>query len=75
MEKIISCNLNVGGSDVVYDVVFANEQYTFSPQSNEVGAPTFSFERDNDWIEVEQVDPEISKQAVKQLEDYLLSQH
>lgn len=75
MEKILSCNLNVEGENVEYHVVFGDEKYTFIPEDNDASAPTFSFARDNDWIAVDKIDPQLSKQAVDQLEKYLLSQH
>jgi hypothetical protein len=76
MEKIFSAHLDIDGKNYEYHVVFENEKYIFSTDEPNATVPTFSFTREeNEWIAQEDIDPGLKKQAVGQLESYLLSQH
>jgi hypothetical protein len=76
MQNIFSCTLNVEGKNVEYHVVFKDEKYVFEAVENGATVPSFSFAReDNQWIDQQQIDPQLRKEALEALEKYLLSQN
>jgi hypothetical protein len=76
MEKIFSAHLKANGHEVEYHVVFENEKYIFSTDDSNARVSSFSFGReDNQWIDLDNVEPSLKNQAIDQLEKYLLSQH
>lgn len=76
MENLFSTNISVNDKNAVYNVVFENEKYVFLPESSDNELPSFSFSRENDeWHDQELIAPQLKKQAVDALENYLLAQH
>jgi hypothetical protein len=76
MENLFSTNIAVNNENVVYNVVFDNEQYNFISEAENKSFPAFSFRREHDqWLDQDMLPPEIKKQAVEALEKYLLKQH
>ena len=76
MENLFSTNISVNDKNAVYNVVFEDEKYVFLPEAKDKELPSFSFRRENDeWHDQELVSPDLKKQAVDALENYLLSQH
>ena len=75
MEDLFSTNLAVNNQNVSYRVVFDQEKYVFLPEGK-TSFPSFSFRREQDeWHDQERVDPQLKKQAIDALENYLLRQH
>jgi hypothetical protein len=76
MEDLFSTNIAVNNENINYRVVFDNERYVFLSEADKKVFPTFSFRREHDeWLDQELLPPDISKQAVDALENYLLKQH
>ncbi|MEI6947507.1 hypothetical protein V9K67_09965 [Paraflavisolibacter sp. H34] len=76
MERLFSTHISINGRNAEYHVVFDHEKYIFQPEAQEGQLPTFSFIREHDeWHDQEPVAPAVKKQAVDQLEKYLLRQH
>ena len=60
----------------IYKVYFDNEKYNFLPQEGEENSDGFSFKREHDeWYDVGTIAPQLRKQALQALEEYLLAQH
>ena len=76
MENLFSTNISVDNKNAVYNVIFDEEKYVFLPEANDNGLPSFSFKREHDeWHDQELITPDLKKQAVNALENYLLAQH
>ena len=76
MEDLFSTNISVNDKNGVYRVVFDQDKYVFLPEAEDNELPSFSFKRENDeWHDQELIAPELKKQAVDALENYLLQQH
>ena len=76
MEDLFSTSLAVNHQSVNYRVIFDQEKYVFLPEAGNDVQPSFSFKRENDqWVDQEQLPPEVKNQAVDALERYLLQQH
>ena len=76
MEVLFTTNLSVNDKNAVYHVVFDQEKYTFLPEAKDKELPSFSFKREHDeWHDQELLSPQIKKQAINALENYLLAQH
>ncbi len=76
MENLFSTNISVNDKNAVYNVVFDEEKYVFLPETKDKELPSFSFKRENDeWHDQELLAPDLKKQAVNALENYLLAQH
>lgn len=76
MENLFSTNIAVNNENVVYNVVFDNEQYNFISEAGNKSFGSFSFRREHDqWLDQDMLPPDIKKQAVDALEKYLLKQH
>lgn len=74
MDALFSTNINVNDTNAVYQVYFAQEKYVFTPENKEL--PSFSFKREYDeWHDQELLSPQLKKQAIDALDNYLLSQH
>ena len=55
--------------------MFDDDKYMFLPDAG-TSFPTFSFRREHDeWKDQELLAPELKKQAIDALEQYLLKQH
>ncbi len=75
MEDLFSTSLAVNNQKVPYRVVFDQEKYIFLPEGSS-SFPSFSFRREHDeWHDQDQVEPQLKKQAIDALENYLLRQH
>lgn len=75
MEDLFSTSLAVNNQKVSYRVVFDQEKYIFLPEGG-ASFPSFSFWREHDeWHNQELSDPQLKKQAIDALENYLLRQH
>ena len=76
MENLFSTNIAVNNENVVYNVVFDNEQYNFISEAENKSFPSFSFRREHDqWLDQDMLPPDLKQQAVDALEKYLLKQH
>lgn len=76
MEDLFSTNISVNDKNAVYRVIFDQEKYVFLPETGNKELPTFSFKRENDeWHDQELLSPDLRKQGVNALENYLLQQH
>jgi hypothetical protein len=76
MEDLFSTNIAVNNQNVNYRVVFDHEKYVFLTEAEGTPFSTFSFRRQNDaWQDQELLPPDIKQQAVDALEKYLLKQH
>ena len=76
MESLFSTNINVNNKHAVYQVFFNQEKYIFLPEVKDVELPSFSFKREHDeWHDQELLPPQLKKQAINALENYLLAQH
>lgn len=76
MESLFSTNISVNDKNAVYNVVFEDEKYVFLPEAKDNELPSFSFKREHDeWLDQELIAPDLKKQAVGALENYLLAQH
>ena len=76
MEDLFSTNIAVNNQNVVYRVIFDKDQYNFVSEAKNPSFPAFSFRRNHDeWQDQDLLPPEIKKQAVDALERYLLKQH
>ena len=76
MEDLFSTNISFNERNGVYRVIFENDRYVFLPDNEDPALPTFSFKREQDeWHDMELIDPALRKQGVDALENYLLSQH
>jgi hypothetical protein len=76
MEELFITKFNINGEDVSYNVIFDNDQYSFSPSSGIDTFPAFSLKREHDeWHEQHVIPAEVRTQAIDALEKYLLKQH
>ena len=76
MENLFSTNISVNDKNAVYQVFFDNEKYVFLPETKDGELPSFSFKREHDeWHDQELISPQLKKQAINALENYLLAQH
>ena len=76
MEDLFSTNIAVNNQNVNYRVIFDNEKYVFLSEADNKAFPSFSFRRNHDqWQDQELLPPDIRKQAIDALERYLLKQH
>ena len=76
MEDLFSTGIVVNNDNVNYRVIFDNEKYIFLSEADNKSFPSFSFSREHDeWLDQELLPPDIKKQAVDALENYLLKQH
>ncbi len=76
MENLFSTNIAVNKENINYRVLFDNEKYVFLSEAHNKAYASFSFRREHDeWHDQELLPPEIKKQAVDALENYLLKQH
>lgn len=76
MEDLFSTNIAVNNQNILYRVVFEDEQYTFVSTADNKAFPAFGFKREADeWHEQEILPPDVKKQAIDALEKYLLQQH
>lgn len=76
MEELFSTNIEVNGRDISYRVVFENEKYNFISDEGGQSYSSFSFRRQHDeWVDEASLPPQINKQAIDALENYLLQQH
>ena len=76
MEFLFTTNLSVDEKEVVYEVHFDNEKYTFMPGENDNQLAPFSFKREHDeWQDQDPISAPLKKQAINALENYLLAQH
>ncbi|MER3463902.1 MAG: hypothetical protein C4329_05295 [Chitinophagaceae bacterium] len=48
MEHLFSTNIAVNNENIVYNVMFDNEQYNFSSEAKNSSFPSFSFRREHD---------------------------
>ena len=75
MDTLFTTSVIINGQSKSYQVSFADEAYTFTPENGD-GAPTFKLRREEDVWKLEGELSDISKQqATAALESYLLSQH
>lgn len=75
MEALFSTNLAVNNANVVYQVFEDGGKYVFLSENSDNAFHNFSFTRDGDkWNELElnNVSPEVRKQAVEALDKYVL---
>src|SRR5688500_7689806 len=64
MEVLFSTELSIDNKNVVYQVHFDNEKYTFFPEAQNKELPSFSFKREHDeWHELELLSPQLKNQA------------
>ena len=76
MEDLFSTNLAVNNQNVNYKVLFEEEKYVFVSEAGNREFPSFSFRREHDeWQDQELLPPDLKLQAVNALENYLLKQH
>lgn len=76
MDRLFSTNISVNNKNAVYEVYFDQEKYVFVPQAEDNEIKSFSFKRENDeWHDQELLAPDVNKQAIDALENYLLAQH
>ena len=76
MDALFSTNISVNDKNGVYQVYFDQDKYVFLPEANDNELRSFSFRRENDeWHDLELIDPGLKKQAIDALERYLLKQH
>ena len=76
MDFLFTTNLSVGDKDVSYEVHFDNEKYSFIPGELNGNLPSFSFKREHDeWQDQDIISPQLKVQAINALENYLLAQH
>ena len=76
MESLFSTNISINDKSAVYKVVFNHEKYVFIPDAKDNELPSFSFKREHDeWLDQDLITPDLKKQAVDALENYLLAQH
>ena len=75
MQDLFSTNIAIDNQNINYRVFFDNEKYTFLSEADNKEFPEFSFKREHDrWEDQELLPPEIKKQAIDALEKYLLRQ-
>ena len=75
MEHLFTTELICSGRPTAYDVMFNNEQYSFTPISSG-DASGFQLSREHDeWHGAEDIPQPLRAQAIKALDDYLLAQH
>jgi hypothetical protein len=76
MEHLFSTNISVNDKNTVYQVYFDEEKYVFLPEAKVNELPSFSFKREQDeWHDQQLLSPQLKKQAIDALENYLLAQH
>ena len=76
MEDLFSTNIAVNNQKVNYRVIFDNEKYVFLSEADNKAFSSFSFRRNHDqWQDQELLPPDIKTQAIEALERYLLKQH
>jgi hypothetical protein len=76
MEDLFSTNIAVNNENVIYRVIFDKEKYVFLSEAANTSFPSFSFTREHDeWQDQELVPEDIRTQAVDALEKYLFKQH
>lgn len=76
MEKLFATNLSVNGENIVYQVVFEDDEYIFTAEAPSASLPVFAFKRQHDeWHELRLLDPGIREQAIEALDRFLLAQH
>jgi hypothetical protein len=76
MEFLFTTNLNTDEKDIVYEVSFDQEKYIFLPEQNDGNLEPFSFKREHDeWHDQDIVSPQLRKQALNALDNYLMAQH
>lgn len=75
MQDLFSTNITINNQNINYRVFFDNEKYTFLSDGDNKEFSEFSFKREHDrWEDQELLPPEIKKQAIDALEKYLLRQ-
>jgi hypothetical protein len=75
MEHLFTTELISSGKPTAFDVIFINEQYSFTPIDSSKANP-FQLTRIHDeWHGSEDIAEPLRAQAIKSLEDYLLAQH
>jgi hypothetical protein len=76
MEFLFTTNLNAHEKDIVYEVYFDQEKYIFLPEQNDGNLEPFSFKREHDeWHDQDIISPQLRKQALNALDNYLMAQH
>ena len=76
MEYLFTTSLATDEKTVVYKVYFDKEKYNFLPGEEDENSDSLSFKREHDeWHDVGTIDPQLRKQALQALEEYLLAQH
>ena len=76
MEFLFTVNLSVHEKDMVYEVYFDHEKYIFLPEKNDLHLEPFFFKREHDeWHDQDIISPQLKKQALNALDNYLLAQH
>lgn len=74
MEHLFTTELISSGKPTAFDVMFNNEQYSFTPISSD--ATGFQLTREHDeWHGAEDIPAPLRAQAIKALDDFLLAQH
>lgn len=74
MDILFTATLIIHGRATAYDVTFEKDRYVFRDEENR--QPTFTLYRENDeWKADGPLDEIAQRQAVDQLEHYLLQQH
>ena len=76
MEFLFTTNLTVDDKEVSYEAHFDNEKYNFVPLAVNGNLPAFSFKREHDeWQDQDIISTQLRIQAINALENYLLAQH
>ena len=76
MENLFSTNLAINNQNLVYHVVFDNEQYQFLSETDQPEFPSFSIKRIHDeWVDQDALPADLKKQAIDALEKFLMKQH
>jgi hypothetical protein len=76
MEFLFTTNLSTNEKNILYEVYFDQEKYIFLPEENDLNLEPFSFNREHDeWHDQDIISPQLKKQALNALDNYLLAQH
>jgi len=76
MEYLFTASLATDGKNRMYKVHFDKEKYIFLLQEGDENPGDFSFKREHDeWQDMGTISPQLRKQALQALEEYLLAQH
>ena len=76
MDFLFTATLSANEVDAAYQVYFNQEKYMFLPDTNDKNLSSFSLKREHDeWHDEDLPSPQLRKQAINALEEYLLAQH